>query len=194
MHSESLLQGDVLVNISNDANCIALANPNSTDLARYITGAANSTERRCIVVGLDNNNFTVVGVNQSEFHQKFEQLLLELDGVNASVRYAPNVRMLYTLAIVDVEPSTNLASFNDIVYTLENNKPKAMPEKLVLQKLGLGIDSDLMNMMARKISGQSQKIDDLQHSLDSANSWKVKINDWFFLGLPLVWLSHGFSS
>lgn len=95
-----------------------------------------------------------------------------------------------TLVVIDVQPSIAIAiaSYGGVIYELVDGLPKVMPERDLLKRLGLGIDSDLINSMARQLSSQSSKICSLQQTIDDSgklkNQWKSLLTG-AVLGLAL---------
>lgn len=183
MFSKDLLQGDVLANIAN-YNCPVLSEITEHQLASYIVGIANTEQGGCLVIGInESNRTTVTGTNENETTQKYLNVINKIKGVDSEIKFANGIRGFFTLAFIDIQPSSELASFDGIVYTLINGKPKIMPEKEILNRLGLGLNSDLLNNISFQIHNQSSKLESLQQELVSAKSLKVKIKEWLFAGI-----------
>ncbi|MEX9649544.1 RNA-binding domain-containing protein [Providencia rettgeri] len=190
MFSEELIQGDVLVNIANQ-ECYILENVTEHLLASYIVAIANSQDGGCIVFGVSKYDRThVIGIDKDDLYKKYQNVLATLENTQVDIKFKGQIRGRFELAFIDIYPSESLSSTNGVIYTLINNQPAVMPEKNIIKKLGLGIDSDLINLMARQLSQQSTKIDSLQSSLNKTSSWKVKIKDWILGGGIALLLSY----
>ena len=176
VYSDQLLNGDILINIEQDENCLTLAKIEHSTLSKYLVAMVNSNSS-CLVIGIDKKNSTVCGVVQDEFNAIFIEAKNKTKNVEATIRYVPRVRNAHTLAIIDIQPSKNIASYNGTIYEIMNNMPEIMSEPDIIKRLGLGIDSDLINSMARLLPEQSLKIESLQNTITEAgklkNQWKI---------------------
>ena len=121
---------------------------------------------------MDKKNSTVFGVAQDELNPIFIKAKNKTENVEATIRYVPGVRILRTLAIIDIQPSKNIASYNGAIYEIMNDMPNIISESDIIKRLGLGIDSDLINSMARLLQEQSLKIESLQNTITEAGELK----------------------
>lgn len=173
--AQQLLKGDILVNIEQNNDCLTFSEISRSSLSQYLVALAN-TNGGCLVVGIDKRQSSLTGVDQTNFETLFSDAKSATENTEASIVFTPNVRIIYTLAVIEVQPSKAIASSGGVIYELVNGLPTSMPERDILYRLGLGIDSDLINLMARQLSNQSSKISSLQQSVDDAgklrNQWK----------------------
>ena len=56
--------------------------------------------------------------------------------------------------------SESLALSDGRAFIIKDGKPMLMPEKTLLNQLGLGVDSALINMLSNQITNQSLKLDE----------------------------------
>ena len=166
---EHLKNGDILINIDQSNNCISLRDVDVSSLAEYIVASSNSGGRYLII---GNGRTEIVGVEPESFSDIFTQVKSLCNGVDASLEFIPNIRGNYTLGVITVKPSIKLASVQGVVYELENNIPRLMSEPEILTKIGLGVDSELINSLAVDIASQSRIIESLQKEIKRASSYK----------------------
>ncbi|MGR5287045.1 helix-turn-helix domain-containing protein [Vibrio maritimus] len=173
MQDRCLPSGDILTSIAQGDDCLTLRTVDSKSLSEYIVALANTGGGR-LAVGIEAS--TITGVEPDAFELMFSDAIKKVENVEAKLLFESGLRGIFTLAIVDVEPSKALASFDGVILELVENTPCVMPERDILNRLGLGIDSDLINSMARQLSVQSLKIGSLQQTVDDAgklkNQWK----------------------
>lgn len=172
---EHLKSGDILINIDQSNNCISFPDIDADSLAEYIVASSNSDGRHLII---GNGRTEIIGVDPESFSSTFAKAKSLCSGVDVSLEFIPNIRMIYTLGIITVKPSIKLASVQGAVYELENNTPRLMSESQVLTKIGLGIDSELINSLAGEIAFQSRIIENLQTDIKRASSYKGQWKSW----------------
>ncbi|KZX00055.1 hypothetical protein JL49_13215 [Pseudoalteromonas luteoviolacea] len=172
---EHLKSGDILINIDQSNNCISLRDVDVGSLAEYIVASSNSGGRHLII---GNGRTEIVGVEPESFSSIFTQAKSLCNGVDVSLEFIPSIRMIYTLGIITVKPSIKLASVQGAVYELEHNTPRLMSESQILTKIGLGIDSELINSLAGDIAFQSRIIENLQTDIKRASSYKGQWKSW----------------
>ncbi|MBQ4852645.1 hypothetical protein [Pseudoalteromonas sp. MMG012] len=172
---EHLKSGDILINIDQSNNCISLVDVDVDSLAEYIVASSNSNGRHLV---LGNGRTEIIGVEPKSFSSIFAQAKSLCNGVDVRLEFIPNIRMIYTLGIITVKPSIKLASVQGAVYELKNNTPRLMSESQILTKIGLGIDSKLINSLAGDIAFQSRIIENLQTDIKRASSYKGQWKSW----------------
>lgn len=170
VYSDQLLNGDILIDIEQDENCLTIDKIEQSTLSKYLVAIANSNGG-CLVIGMDKKYSTVYGVVQDELNPIFIEAKNKTENVEATIRYV-RVRTLRTLAIIDIQSSKNIASYNGAIYEIMNDIPSIMSEPDIIKRLGLGIDSDLINSMARLLPEQSLKIESLQNTITEAGKLK----------------------
>lgn len=170
VYSDQLLNGDILIDIEQDENCLTIDKIEQSTLSKYLVAIANSNGG-CLVIGMDKKYSTVYGVVQDELNPIFIEAKNKTENVEATIRYV-RVRTLRTLAIIDIQSSKNIASYNGAIYEIMNDMPSIMSEPDIIKRLGLGIDSDLINSMARLLPEQSLKIESLQNTITEAGKLK----------------------
>ena len=125
------------------------------DLAKYIAALANSTGGN-ILLGAYSEEGIGSGFKSvdSDLIKKARE---NLDGVDFKIS-SHQVR-LQNIFLLEVKKSESLAFANGSSYILTDGKPTLMSERLIIEKLGLGIDSSLINMLSEQITKQSTKLD-----------------------------------
>ncbi|WP_417801186.1 hypothetical protein [Tenacibaculum sp.] len=172
---EQLKNGDILTNIDHSSDCISLLEIGVDSLAEFIVASSNSNGRH-LIIGLGRTE--VFGVEPNSLRTIFAQAKSLCSGADVHLEFIPNIRGNYTLGVITVKPSTKLASVQGVVYELENNTPRLMSEPEILTKIGLGVDSELINSLAVDIASQSRIIENLQTEIKRASSYKGQWKSW----------------
>ncbi|MDN3379179.1 MULTISPECIES: hypothetical protein [unclassified Pseudoalteromonas] len=172
---EQLKSGDISINIDQSSDCISLLEIDVDSLAEYIVASSNSNGRHLII---GSGRTEIIGVKPDSFSSIFAQAKSLCSGVDVNLEFIPNIRGNHTLGVITVKPSIKLASVQGIVYELENNTPRLMSEPEILTKIGLGVDSELINSLAVDIASQSRIIESLQTEIKRASSYKGQWKSW----------------
>ena len=145
-----------LLNSNDDESVVVLGNLTVAEVATYVCAMAN-TRSGYILVGFEKGfGTTVVGSN---IKQKSELEIL-LQGASFDFEIC-KYRLLFDVVVITVHYSEDIAYVDSGAYVLEGGQLKAMSKKSILNKMGLGLSSELLNTMAGQLNTQTQKIDDL---------------------------------
>ncbi|MGL5358918.1 MAG: hypothetical protein ACRDBI_04245 [Shewanella sp.] len=77
--------------------------------------------------------------------------------------------------MIEIGKSDSLAFADGSPYVMKNGKPTLIPERQLIEKLGLGIDSSLINMISKQITKQSEKVDYLSKELKEKSRLKNQV-------------------
>ncbi|ELJ8660998.1 hypothetical protein RUK61_003471 [Vibrio cholerae] len=124
-------------------------------LSEYIVGLGN-LGGGYILVGAFSLNGYGSGF-QSVDNDVIEDAKARIQGVDIEVeQHTPRAQKVYLIKV----PKTESIAFSDgSPFVLKDGTPVIMPEKTMLTRLGLGIDSSLINMLSEQITKQSSKVD-----------------------------------
>ena len=170
---------------SNDEDQLILpASIEPIELAKYISSLGNSNGGN-ILLGAYSQRGYATGF-QNVDGKLVEQSRSFLDGVDFEVSlYNARLQNIYLLS---VSKSKSLAFADGSPYALENGKPMLISERQIIEKLGLGVDSSLINMISEQISKQSSKVDSLSTELKEKSKIKNQVPG-LLAGAILGWLS-----
>lgn len=158
------------IQTSNDVDQLILpASVSPVDLAKYVSAIAN-----------DNGGYILLGAYSgygsgyqnvaSELVDKCQQLLEGVE-INCSVHDA----RLQNIYLIEIRKSDSLAFADGSPYVMKSGKPTLIPERQLIEKLGLGIDSSLINMLSEQITKQSEKVDYLSEELNEKSKLKNQV-------------------
>ena len=80
--------------------------------------------------------------------------------VNAPYEIEKHTPRFQTVYLLKVHPSDSIAFSDGRAFVIKDSKPTLMPERTLLNQLGLGVDSALINMLSNQITNQSSKLDE----------------------------------
>lgn len=185
---ENLIKNDLLINIDRSESCITFPTIDARKLAVYMVAAANSGGQH-LIIGV--NAHDIIGVNPKIIKQIYEEAKSLCEGFEPTLTQVSNVRS-YNIAIVTVNPKEKLCSLKGEVYELIDKKPYLMAEPKILQKIGLALNSDLINSLASQISDQSITINKLRNTVDKSYSWRRQWKGWVIGALVGFFISEIF--
>jgi len=150
------------IETSNDLDQLILpASVSSAELAKYVSAIAN-----------DNGGYILLGVHsESGYGTGFQNVASELvencqqllEGVE--IRCSNHQARFQNIYLLEIGKSASLAYADGSPYVMKNGKPTLITEKQLIEKLGLGIDSSLINMISEQITKQSERVDYLSKQL-----------------------------
>ncbi|AWK83574.1 hypothetical protein [Photobacterium damselae] len=125
-------------------------------LSEYIAGLGN-TNGGYILVGTYSDFGHVTGFN-SVSSVVIEDAKSRLESVRYFIeKHEPRFQQIY---LIKVYKSESIAFSDGKPFTIKNGKPIVMSKKTLLNQLGLGVDSALINMLSEQITKQSLKLDE----------------------------------
>ncbi|QIZ76464.1 helix-turn-helix domain-containing protein [Ferrimonas lipolytica] len=141
-------------------------------LSKYISSLANNSGGY-ILVGVSSKDGYGSGFENVDNNLINNSLKL-LKGVDPQIsQYKERLQNIYLLKI---ENSDSLAFADDSPYILKNGKPAIISERQIIEKLGLGVDSSLINMISEQITKQSVKVDELREELKEKSKLKNQVS------------------
>lgn len=170
----------IFIDNSNDKDQLILpATITPLELAKYVSGIANNDGGNILLGAYSENGFGAGFQNvESELANNSKQFL---EGVE--LRISPHQVRSQNIYFLEIEKSDSLAFVNGSPYTLKNGKPTIISEQKIIEKLGLGVDSSLINMISEQITKQSKKVDELREELKEKSKLKNQISGLFVGGL-----------
>ncbi|MBM4864677.1 hypothetical protein HYO48_21910 [Vibrio parahaemolyticus] len=159
------------MNNSNNKDQIILpASISPLELAKYVAGIANDDGGNILLGAYSEEGY---GVGYQNVDSSLVQICeSKLDGVELKV--SPFQIRLQTIYLIEIEKSDSLAFADGSPYLMKDGKPKLISERQLIEKLGLGIDSSLINMISEQITKQSTKVDNLTEDLKEKSKLKIK--------------------
>jgi hypothetical protein len=157
---------------NNEDKLILPASIDYKDLAKYISALANSNGGNILLGAYSEEGF-------GSGYQNVDSCLIQksreiLDGVH--FESSSHQARLHNIYLLKIEKSESLAFANGSPYILKNGKPTPISEKQLIEKLGLGIDSSLINMLSEQITKQSSKVDNLSNELKEKSKLKNQVS------------------
>lgn len=160
------------IETSNDVDQLILpASISPAELAKYVSAIAN-----------DNGGYILLGAySKSGYGSGFQNVASELvekclkllKGVEVDCSFhQPRFQNIFLL---EIRKSDSLAFADGSPYVMNNGKPTLIPERQLIEKLGLGIDSSLINMISEQITKQSKKVDYLSKELKEKSKLKNQV-------------------
>lgn len=153
----------------NDEDQLILsASVSPVELAKYVSAIANG-HGGYILLGANGNGSGFQNV-ASELVEKCQQLL---EGVE--MKCSAHQERCQNIYLLKIEKSESLAFADGSPYVMKSGKPKIIPERQLIEKLGLGVDSSLINMISEQITKQSEKVDCLSEELKEKSKLKNQV-------------------
>ncbi|WP_368881261.1 hypothetical protein [Shewanella algae] len=145
--------------ISNTDNIYSFILPASTSgksISEYIAGLSNT-----------NGGYILIGAySELVLGSGFQDVSPELIGdavkrlENVPLDIEEHTLMFQKVYLFKVYQSESLALSDGRAFIIKDGKPMLMTEKTLLNQLGLGVDSALINMLSNQITCQSLKLDE----------------------------------
>lgn len=156
----------------NDEDQLILsASVSPAELAKYVSAIANGHGGYVLLGAYSESGYGSGFQNvASELVEKCQQLLEGVEmGCSAHQARFQNIYLL------EIEKSDSLAFADGSPYVMKSGKPKIIPERQLIEKLGLGVDSSLINMISEQITKQSEKVDYLSEELNEKSKLKNQV-------------------
>ncbi|HGO5293077.1 hypothetical protein ACPV34_07295 [Photobacterium damselae] len=147
---------EFLVNTDSVSSFILPASISGKSLSEYIAGLSN-TNSGYILVGAYYELGSYVG-----FQDVSSELIRETGERLTNVSYSveEHTARFKKVYLLKVHKSELLALSDGKAFIIKDGNPILMPEKTLLNQLGLGVDSALINMLSNQITIQSLKLDE----------------------------------
>ncbi|HHF2911601.1 TPA: hypothetical protein ACPJ0C_004762 [Vibrio alginolyticus] len=147
---------EFLANTDSVSTFILPASISGKSLSEYIAGLSN-TNGGCILVGA-YSEFGLGSGFQNVSPELIRDAVERLTNVPHDIEeHTPRFQTVYLLKVYQSE---SLALSDGRAFIIKDGKPMLMPEKTLLNQLGLGVDSALINMLSNQITNQSLKLDE----------------------------------
>jgi predicted HTH transcriptional regulator len=158
---------------SNDKDQLILpATINPLELAKYVSGIANDNGGNILLGAYSGNGYGAGFQNvESELVNNSKQFL---EGVELKI--SSHQARLQNIYLLEIEKSDSLAFADGSPYILKSGKPKLISERQIIERLGLGVDSSLINMISEQITKQSAKVDELSEELKEKSKLKNQMS------------------
>ncbi|MDZ4385659.1 MAG: hypothetical protein U0998_00390 [Moraxellaceae bacterium] len=157
---------------SNDLDQLILpASVSPAELAKYVSAIAN-----------DNGGYILLGAySESGYGSGFQNVASELvaecqqllEGVE--IKCSSHQARLQSIYLLEIGKSDSLAFADGSPYVMKSGKPNLILEQQLIEKLGLGVDSSLINMISEQITKQSGKVDYLSEELKAKSKIKNQV-------------------
>lgn len=141
------------------------------ELAKYVSAIANESGGNILLGAYSEKGVGSGFQNVDESLVQNAQSLLE--GVEISS--SPHRVRLQNIYLLEVEKADSIAFADGNPYSLRDGKPRLMAEREVIENLGLGVDSSLINMISEQITKQSSKVDFLTKELKEKRKLKNQV-------------------
>ncbi|MGS0693075.1 hypothetical protein [Shewanella sp. 0m-4] len=151
------------------------------------------------IVGMSNLNggYILIGAYSEAGYgsgfQNVDRVLINdakayIEGADIEIQeHSPRFQQVYLIKVVK---SDSIAFSEGCPYILKHGKPILMSENILINRLGLGIDSSLINMISEqitkhsvKVDVQSQEISTLTRELKEKSKFKYQIPSLIIGGL-----------
>ncbi|EOX4787290.1 hypothetical protein ACHELT_004612 [Vibrio alginolyticus] len=147
---------EFLANTGSVSTFILPASISGKSLSEYIAGLSN-TNGGCILVGA-YSEFGLGSGFQNVSPELIRDAVERLTNVPHDIEeHTPRFQTVYLLKVYQSE---SLALSDGRAFIIKDGKPMLMPEKTLLNQLGLGVDSALINMLSNQVTNQSLKLDE----------------------------------
>ncbi|MGR3983483.1 hypothetical protein [Pseudoalteromonas sp. 1181_04] len=160
------------IETANDVDQLILpASVSPAELANYVSAIAN-----------DNGGYILLGAYsekgygsgfQNVASELVENCLQLLEGVE--IKCSNHQVRFQNIYLLEIGKSESLAFADGSPYVMKSGKPTLIPERQLIEKLGLGIDSSLINMISEQITKQSEKVDYLSEELKEKSKLKNQV-------------------
>ncbi|WP_305814780.1 hypothetical protein [Photobacterium leiognathi] len=147
---------EFIANADNISSFVLPAATSGRVLSEYIASLCNASGGY-ILVGA----YSELGVG-SGFQTVSSDVIKEAGEflVNAPYEIEKHTPRFQTVYLLKLYPSDSIALSDGRAFIIKDGKPTLMPEKALLNQLGLGVDSALINMLSKQITNQSLKLDE----------------------------------
>ncbi|ELC7280031.1 hypothetical protein RJO76_001070 [Aeromonas veronii] len=154
---------EFIANVDSIVSFILPASISAKSLSEYVAGLSN-TKGGYILVGAYSEFGRGVGFQNvsPELIEDAGELLL-----NVSYETVEHTFRLQKVYLFKVYQSESLALSDGRAFIIKDGKPILMPEKTLLNQLGLGVDSALINMLSNQITNQSLKLDEQSEQIST---------------------------
>ncbi|WP_420924908.1 hypothetical protein [Aeromonas veronii] len=154
---------EFIANVDSIVSFILPASISAKSLSEYVAGLSN-TNGGYILVGAYSEFGRGVGFQNvsPELIEDAGELLLNVP--YDTVEYTSRLQKVYLLKVYQSE---SLALSDGRAFIIKDGKPILMPEKTLLNQLGLGVDSALINMLSKQITNQSLKLDEQSEQIST---------------------------
>lgn len=156
---------------NNEDQLILPASIQPIELAKYISSLANTNGGNILLGAYSHEGYGAGFQNVDD--KLVEQSRSLLDGVDFEISL--DKARLQSIYLLRVSKSESLAFADGSPYALKNGKPALISERQVIEKLGLGVDSSLINMISEQITKQSSKVDSLSAELKEKSKIKNQV-------------------
>lgn len=160
------------IETSNDVDQLILpASLSPAELAKYVSAIANKNGGYILLGAYSESGYGTGFQNvASELVENCQQLLqgVEIKCSTHQVRFQ-------NIYLLEIGKSDSLAFADGSPYVMKNGKPTLISERQLIEKLGLGIDSSLINMLSEQITKQSVKVDYLRKELKEKSRLKNQV-------------------
>ncbi|EHZ7342772.1 hypothetical protein K6O87_002303 [Vibrio vulnificus] len=181
---------DFLAKANDSSTLILPAAITGKSLSEYIVALGN-LNGGYILVGAYSHNGYGSGY-ESVSHDVIENAKAHIQGLDIEIgQHSLRGQQVYLIKV----PKTESIAFSDgSPYVLRDGSPALMSEKTMLTRLGLGIDSSLINMLSEqitkqssKVDGQSKEINRLTSELQEKSKFKYQVPG-LLIGAFIGWL------
>ncbi|HDO1381884.1 TPA: hypothetical protein P2R06_000102 [Aeromonas veronii] len=177
---------EFIANVDSIVSFILPASISAKSLSEYVAGLSN-TDGGYILVG------AYFEFGRGSGFQNVSPELIEDAGkllLNVPYKTVEHTFRLQKVYLFKVYQSESLALSDGRAFIIKDGKPILMPEKTLLNQLGLGVDSALINMLSNQITNQSLKLDEQSVQIrtltrDLRDKAKLK-NQWLGLTVGAV--------
>ena len=160
------------IETSNDVDQLILpASVSPVELAKYVSAIAN-----------DNGGYILLGAySESGYGSGFQNVTSELVEScqhlleSVEIKCSCHQARTQNIYLLEIGKSDSLAFADGSPYVMKNGKPTLITERQLIEKLGLGIDSSLINMISEQITKQSEKVDYLSKELKEKSKLKNQV-------------------
>lgn len=154
---------EFIANVDSIVSFILPASISAKSLSEYVAGLSN-TNGGYILVGAYSEFGRGVGFQNvsPELIEDAGELLLNVP--YDTLEYTSRLQKVYLLKVYQSE---SLALSDGRAFIIKDGKPILMPEKTLLNQLGLGVDSALINMLSKQITNQSLKLDEQSEQIST---------------------------
>ncbi|QIR05862.1 hypothetical protein [Salinivibrio costicola] len=158
-------------------------NVSPLELAQYISAVSNK-DGGYILLGAYSEPGYGAGYEDTDPELVNEALKL-VTGHNVKYQeYSPRHQRIFLFTI---EKSDSIALANGSAYIMKNGIPTLISEREVLEKLGLGLDSSLINMLSDQITEQSDTVSALRKEVAEKGKLKNQISG-LLVGAFIGWI------
>lgn len=153
------------------------------ELAKYVSAIANESGGNILLGAYSEKGVGSGFQNVDADLVQNAQNLLEGVKINSS----PHQVRFQNIYLLEIEKTNSLVFADGSPYSLRDGKPRLMAEREIIEKLGLGVDSSLINMISEQITKQSGKVDFLTEELKEKSKLKNQVPGLLVGGL-VGWL------